>query len=261
MTADGGDWTGNGVLNEIAARVDRAGPRPVSEDHKPGLVSPDMDWLINYLAGVQTLNRSDEAIVHYAREIMYRVIALRSRGTDSFNLVGTIDDGFTVTDRSTKSEGTAKDLRRLQRAALSALSGSPTRWIKAWAAAPREIRRLIWRPELPPVVKEPNGFRRGKLRDLGIDGSSLIGPKPEDVVSNIDRLLDDLDAVPANTRRGNRVNEEASALADAIRAVFLDLCGGIPTHAGKATGPIYDFADVFDVRFGTQIGWRLLEVK
>ena len=42
------DW----VVREIAARVDREGPRPVSEDHKPGLVHPDVDWLINYLASI-----------------------------------------------------------------------------------------------------------------------------------------------------------------------------------------------------------------
>jgi hypothetical protein len=49
VTDEVADWSGDWVVNEIAARVDRAGPRPVSEDHKPGLVHPDVDWLINYL--------------------------------------------------------------------------------------------------------------------------------------------------------------------------------------------------------------------
>jgi hypothetical protein len=50
VTDEVADWSGDWVVNEIAARVDRTGPRPVSEDHKPGLVHPDVDWLINYLA-------------------------------------------------------------------------------------------------------------------------------------------------------------------------------------------------------------------
>jgi hypothetical protein len=33
VTDEVADWSGDWVVNEIAARVDRAGPRPVSEDH------------------------------------------------------------------------------------------------------------------------------------------------------------------------------------------------------------------------------------
>jgi hypothetical protein len=40
VTDEVADWSGDWIVNEIAARVDRAGPRPVSEDHEPGLVHP-----------------------------------------------------------------------------------------------------------------------------------------------------------------------------------------------------------------------------
>jgi hypothetical protein len=49
VTDEVADWSGDWVVKEIAARADRPGPRPVSEDHKPGLVHPDVDRLINYL--------------------------------------------------------------------------------------------------------------------------------------------------------------------------------------------------------------------
>jgi hypothetical protein len=52
VTDEVADWSGDWVVSEIAARVDRTGPRPVSEDHKPGLVHPDVDRLINYLASI-----------------------------------------------------------------------------------------------------------------------------------------------------------------------------------------------------------------
>ena len=50
MTGEVADWSGDWVVSEIAARVDRTGPRPVSEDHKPGLVHPDVDRLIKRVA-------------------------------------------------------------------------------------------------------------------------------------------------------------------------------------------------------------------
>jgi hypothetical protein len=45
------DRRGSGLERRLgAAQVDRAGPRAVPADHKPGLVHPDVDWPINYLA-------------------------------------------------------------------------------------------------------------------------------------------------------------------------------------------------------------------
>ena len=52
VTDEVADWSGDWVVSEIAARVDRMGPRPVSEDHKPGLVHPDVHRLLNYLASI-----------------------------------------------------------------------------------------------------------------------------------------------------------------------------------------------------------------
>jgi hypothetical protein len=52
VTDEVADWSGDWVVKEIAARVDSAGPRPVSKDDKPGLVHPDVDRLINYLASI-----------------------------------------------------------------------------------------------------------------------------------------------------------------------------------------------------------------
>jgi hypothetical protein len=275
MTVEGGDGTGNWVFNDIAARVDRAGPHPVSEDHNPGLVHPEVNWLINNLAKINSTGQPDSVIIRHAREIMYYATALRARSLGPVNLVGDIENGFTTAKRSTKPDGLAKELRRLSRAAQSAVSGSPTRWVKAWAAASLECRRLVWQPERPSSIRHEHdlnadeigprkvGFSRAKLTNLGIEGRALIGPKPEDALPKIESARRALSAQPANERQGNKSNEQADALADAIRAAVLDLCGRITITddriAGKVTGPLADFGSGFDDKFGTAIRWRLIE--
>ena len=62
MTDEVADWSSDWVVNEFAARVDRAGPRPVSEDHKPGLVHRDLDWLINYLASISKRGSAGDVV-------------------------------------------------------------------------------------------------------------------------------------------------------------------------------------------------------
>jgi hypothetical protein len=69
VTDEVADWSGDRVVNEIAARVDRAGPRPVSEDHKSGLVHPDVDWLINYLASISKKGSPGDVIIRHVLEI------------------------------------------------------------------------------------------------------------------------------------------------------------------------------------------------
>ncbi|NOJ40313.1 hypothetical protein [Bradyrhizobium australiense] len=271
MTAKGADWSGDWVVNEMAARVDRAGPRPVSEDHKPGLVPPDVDWLINELVKINSEGRSDNVIVQHAREIAYRLTALRARELGPLNLAGSIKDGFTTSKRTTESEGPASELERLERAALS----GPTRWIKAWSATSLEVRRLIWRPEWGPVVRQYRdlhadetgprkvGFTRAKPQDLGIEGSALIGPRPEDVLHEIRRVRRELEVAPAADRQGNKSNGEAKALANIVRAAVVDLCGRRTVtdnrHTGETTGPLADFGAAFDDRFRTHIRWRLID--
>jgi hypothetical protein len=107
VTDEVADWSGDWVVNEIAARVDRAGPRPVSEDHKPGLVHPDVDWLINYLA-----SSPGDVIIRHVREINYLVSALRYRGRGPVSLVGSTKVGVVAHRLIAATEGLAKQLQR-----------------------------------------------------------------------------------------------------------------------------------------------------
>jgi hypothetical protein len=260
MSGNDGDWTGDWVVNEIAASVDRAGPRPVSEDHKPGLVHPDVDWLIKYLASLNRTGRSDGDIMRHAREIMYLRTALRHRGRGPVSLLGNVKSGFIVGKPIAKAEGLAKELQRLESAARS---GSLTRWLRAWAAASLECRRLVWHPEPPPLVRSENGFTRAKLKGIvGADGV-LIGPRPVDALLAIIRARRMLARVPSNKRQGKKRYEEAEALANAIQTAIRDLTGRAGRTdnriTGQTTGPLPDFGSAFDTRFGTGIRWRLIE--
>src|ERR1035441_2594557 len=96
MTVSAGDWTGNWVFNEVAARVDRAGPLPVSEDHMPGLVPPERDWLITYLAKINTMRCADAVILQHARNINWHLNALRLSGNGRYSLVGNTKVGVAV---------------------------------------------------------------------------------------------------------------------------------------------------------------------
>jgi hypothetical protein len=174
MSGEDGDWSGDWVVNEIAARVDRAGPRPVSEDHKPGLVPRDVDWLINELSKINIKSRPASAVVQYAHETMARLIAYRAKEAGPVNLVGNISDGFTTSERSTKSEGPATELKRLKRAALAA-AGSPTRWLKAWASASQEVRRMVWRPAWGPIVPHDHDLHADVT---GLARSASPAPSP-----------------------------------------------------------------------------------
>jgi hypothetical protein len=87
VTDEVADWSGDGVVNDIAARVDRAGPRPVSEDHKPDLLHPDVDWLINYFASISKRGSLGDVIIRHVREVNYLVNALRYRGRGPVSLV------------------------------------------------------------------------------------------------------------------------------------------------------------------------------
>ena len=271
MTSDDADWGGDWVINEIAAGVDRVGPGPSSEDYKPGLVPLDVDWLITELSKINSESRSDSIIVRHAREVMYCLTALRVRELARVNLVGNIKDGFTTSKRSTKSEGPANELARLERAALS----SPTRWIKAWSATSLEVRRLIWHPQWGPIVRHHHdlrsnetgprkvGFTRTKPEGIGIEGTALIGPRPEDALPEIRRARRELEAATAAERQGNKPNLQAETLANAIRAAVLELCGRLTTtnnrYTRETTGPLADFGAAFDYKFGIPIRWRLIE--
>ena len=112
MTDEVADWSGDWVVNEIAARVDRAGPRPVSEDHKPGLVHPDVDWLINYLASISKRGSPGDVIIRHVREINYLVNALRYRGRGPVSLVGSTKVGVVAHRLIAATEGMAKQLQR-----------------------------------------------------------------------------------------------------------------------------------------------------
>ena len=240
----GGDWRGNWVLNEIAARVDRAGPCPVSEDYRPGLVSPDIDWLINYLAQLNKTGRSEAIIVKHAFRIAFDWTMLRFREQRSpINLAGSIKYGFRPHLRSKTRVGLAKELKRLDRAARS---GSLNRWLKAWAAATDECQRLVWRPL---VGKKPVG-----IQDL------FICPRPSDAISAIAHARGDLASTPANDRRGNKSNSEAVALTRAMQAAVLDLTGrvGINRSWIHTPGLLPDFGRAFDKRFNAGITPRLI---
>jgi hypothetical protein len=254
--------TANGwVDNPIAARVDRAGPQTVSEDHRPGLVPPDVDWLINSLAVLNVTGQADAVIVRHARAILYLLTALRYRGRGAVKVAGSGKAGFEVTGRTTAAEGLAKQLARLERAARS---GSLARWLKAWGATSLEARRLIWAPALVNDLPRRNiaGHRLADRRaPVGV-GGHFIGPRPADALPVIVQARKELAAKPLNARRGNRLNREADELANVIKAAVLELAGriGITFNpvTGKATGPLVEFGAAFDERFGTQINWRTI---
>jgi hypothetical protein len=266
MTAKHDPWKGatasGWIDNPIAARVDRAGPQAVSEDHRPGLVPPDLDWLINSLAVLNVTGQADAVIVGHARAILYLLVALRYRGRGAVKVDGSSKAGFKVTGRTTAAEGLAKQLARLERAARS---GSLARWLKAWGATSLEARRLVWRAEYGPVARLPDqpGFTRARLKNaLGV-GGRFIGPRAADALLAIVQARKELAASPLNARRGNRQNQEADELAAAIKAAVLELTGriGITFNpvTGKATGPLVDFGAAFDRHFDTQINWRLVD--
>jgi hypothetical protein len=260
MTVAGADWSGDWVVSAIAARVDRAGSRPVSEDHKPGLVPSEVNWLIDHLAKINSTGRSDDVLVQYACKIMYCVTALRFRGRGPVRVVGNTEDRFVVREAIVATGGLARQLLRLERAARS---GSMARWMKAWAASSLACRRLVWRPDPPPFVRSATGIARGKLRNIvGIDGV-LIGPRPADALPAIISARRALTSRPPGERQGNKPNQEAAAVADALRSVVRDLTGRVGVTndriAGKTTGALVHFGAAFDDRFGTQISWRLIE--
>jgi hypothetical protein len=261
MTVSAGDWTDNRVFNEVAARVDRAGAHPVSEDHMPGLVLPERDWLITYLAKINTKRQADVVIVQHARNINWHLNSLRLGGKGRYSLTGNTKVGVAVHGpiKSTASSLT-KELKRLERAASS---GSLMRWLRAWACVSPECRRLVWRPELPPVVRSKNGFTRAKLTGIvGADGGP-IGPRPFAALPGIKRSLQKQTAKPANQRQGNKPDEDAAALAIAMRAAVVDLTGRARVTdnriEGKTTGVFADFGAAFDQRFGTRVKWRVIE--
>lgn len=232
-------------------------------------VPPDVDWLIDSLAKINSTNRPDETVVRRAFTINGHLLNVRVRGSGSYDLIGSIKNGFRAEPRSA-DRGLANELARLERAARS---GSKARWIRAWAAVSPGCRALVWQPAPPAVIKRefdesgrPIGFERAALQEeiIGIDGV-LIGPRPANVLAAIVEAHRNLAARDRNQRRGNKLNDVADALAAAIRSAVFDLTGRVGFTRNPVEeinfGPLVELGAAFDAHFGTRICWRLTAKK
>ncbi|MGY4310992.1 hypothetical protein [Bradyrhizobium sp. JR3.5] len=233
-------------------------------------VPPDVDWLIGYLAKINSTGRPNETVVQHAFSVNSRLLDLRARGGGTYDLKGNIKKGFRVGPRLA-DRGLANELARLERAARSRSKG---RWIKAWAAVSPRCRHLVWHPPRTPVIKVKRklkfgllvGFRRPSLRHklVGIDGV-LIGPPALDALAGIMEARCRLANTPADDRRGNQRNEAANGLAAAIRFAVFELTGRVGFTDDRVqdtcTGPLVALGAAVDAHFGTRIGWRLMASK
>jgi hypothetical protein len=230
-------------------------------------VPPDIDWLIAQLAKINSKNRLNKVVVEHAFGISGRLLHLRIRKRGTYKLHGKIKDGFRLEPKPA-DRGLANELSRLERAARS---GSKARWIKAWAAVSPRCRDLVWHP--PPIIKrefDESGrlisFQRAAMQQkmVGIDGV-LIGPRATDALAAIVQARRSLAATPPDDRRGNQRNDDADALAAAIRSAVFDLTGraGVTRDPIRDTysGPLVHLGAAVDAHFGTRICWRLTATK
>jgi hypothetical protein len=233
------------------------------------MVPPDVDWLIVRLANINSTNRPNEVVAKHAFSICSGLLDLRVRGRGTYDLKGSIKSGFRVQPRAA-NRGLAHELTRLERAARS---GSKVRWIRAWTAVSPRCRTLVWHPAPPPVIKrkfDENGrlisFERAEIQEeiVGIDGV-LIAPRATAALAAIVKARRNLAATPPDVRRGKKRNDEADALAAAIRSAVSDLTGrvGFTRDPVKDTysGPLMELGAAVDAHFRTCICWRLTASK
>jgi hypothetical protein len=194
---------------------------------------PQHQWLIARLSRENIKKCKVEIIERHAAQIYDAIIAIRAGDAHSGSVL------WPDVQKQPARRGTANELISLEKIARrAALSDSPIwrqRWVKAWAAASGTTRRVVWKPNAPPVIQRKFD-RAGKIiaferapigRVFSFSGHKLnfIAPLPADAIPLIAEARRQIAAVPAANRRIRKPNQLPTGLGYAVRAAFEELTG------------------------------------
>jgi hypothetical protein len=173
--------------------------------------------------------------------MLHVLAARRSHGFD----IGRDADGFYARPRAT-TVGPAKELRDLAAACRKALRGKINReeWAAKWAALPDRARSL-WRPTID---------QREIAVGFVTDGYSTIVPKPDVVLSVIEREVARITAAPASKAR--KADPDEAMAIDTLRAAYREITGhngGRVILRGRLNGRLIALGREIDVVFGTDL--------